>query len=142
MDAIFATFLELCRPYELPPRWATIASKTEAFVTREETSSDALAALRSQYLDQDLLATGLVEQADGLITLHPNLAPTGTLVLPLRSADDGQIFSLLTESGSIGGPSDKAFFLMFSDIHTLRALCARPMLLVAATLEDVIVLRS
>jgi hypothetical protein len=140
-QSIIATYLSVCRPYQLPAPWDHVAVDPLAFVGPTEPQA-ALAALTSQHAEEALIASRFVwKDAAGQLSLHPSLDVPDAAVILVCDSHTQALRDLVSGGGCILTPRPPVFE-MLADKYTFTLLGSRHSLLATETLADAVLLRS
>lgn len=141
--AIYSRLKELARPYQLPAPWNEYPADADSCCLPDPAA--ALAKLRSEFSEADLLASGVACQAEGELVPNPMLMDGQRGLIVLRN-QEGQAFDVMLEQGCLSGsPPMLRTHLDQRTEHALRARDDPEMsywLFVCFHIVDVILLRA
>jgi hypothetical protein len=135
-------YLTLCNPFELSAPWDFVPVDPAAFTTPADPAG-ALVKLAMRHSQESLVLAGLASyRPAGGIEVHPFLAAPHTPFVVLLERDLGCATTLMTGKGCVSGFRFPFFAALFEE-HSYRAIEGYwRKLLLTATLEETILLRS
>jgi hypothetical protein len=142
MNRCIASYLELCRPFQLPAPWSSCQADESSLLGPSDPAA-ALSLLTKRHKKQQLSKSGIVRtDPAGQLALHPMLALPDVGIVVLLDSSTGQLRNLVTETGGVLG--DKApVFEVLGDQFTLDALKrADQAVFVTESITDTVLLRS
>jgi len=136
---IYECFLAECPPATLPDAWQFVEVHPDAHRLPANPQC-AIARLREQFSDDELLGSRVAVRRRDELVLHPKLITRERYVIMVRD-QHAQPCSLLTSAGDLHG--SVPLFALGQDETVRNALGASdPYLYVPASMEDVVLLRS
>jgi hypothetical protein len=148
---IVLAFWKHCPAFRMPQPWWRIVPLADARVMGDN-PGHLSGVLRGRFQADDLVASRIFSRSAENLTLNPKVSTPGTPLLGLHDPVSGDLYDIVTPRGLLIGEG-LSLFAAIRDEHTRSALADWPQfspfsedieapLLLAATLEDVIVLRS
>ena len=116
---IYEALTELAEPFALPEEWRWLPIDSDCRLLPDPAA--AFTALRTRFLAETLLASGVAVRREGEVVLHPLLVTPESGFIALRKAD-GRAYDLATAAGCLRGAIP--ILRMLHDRDTRRGIAA------------------
>jgi hypothetical protein len=142
MDPCIATYLKLCRRFEMPLRWQCCEPDDRSWSGPPDPLA-AIARLTKRHSKADLLGSGITSlDPQGRLTMHPMLNEPSVVFVVLKSSMTGELINLMTDAGCVLNATAPVFEVL-ADKNTYSVLAGNDRnVFVTDTIVDTVLLRS